>query len=80
MHNKKFDMDVSIPTTRSADKYGLSDFPLNGSKFFSITPHMSKYFRYNLSSMAKKLNPEAKFITRTVVEGGKKGYRIWRIE
>ena len=80
MCEKKFDMDVPIPAIRSADKYGLGDFPLNGSKFFPATPYTSKYFRYNLSSMAKTANPGAKFITRSVVEGGKSGIRIWRTE
>ena len=79
MSKKKFDMDVPIPTMQAADKYGLADFPLNGSKFFAITPDMPKYFQYNITSQAKRRNPEAKFTTRSVVEGGKNGIRIWRV-
>lgn len=80
MSNNKFDMYVPIPRACGRDKYGIADFPLNGSKFFEITPDMPEYFRYNIITQARKKNPGCKFTVRTVVEGGKEGYRVWRVE
>ena len=79
MSNNKFDTDVPIPRTKGPDKYGLADFPINGSKFFEVSPDMPKHFRYNIITQAQKKNPGCKFTVRTVVESGKKGYRVWRV-
>lgn len=79
MSKNKFDMDVPIPHTKGLDKYGLADFPLHGSKFFEVSPDMPDYFRYNIITQARKKNPGCKFTARTVVERGKKGYRVWRV-
>ena len=80
MSKNKFDMDVPIPRTKGPDKYGLADFPINGSKFFEVSPDMPKYFRHNISTQLRKKNPGCKFTVRAVVEGGKEGYRVWRVE
>ena len=80
MKKNKFDMGVPIPYRKGKDKYGLYEFPLNGSKFIPLTEGDTTYLRNNIRVQASKKNPGAKFIVRTVVAGGKKGYRIWRIE
>ena len=80
MCKSKFDMNVPIPAQRGADKYRLEGFPLNGSRFIPLTADLPKYFYQNIHSLLKKKNPGAKFITRSVVEEGKSGIRIWRTE
>ena len=80
MKKPKFDMDVPIPHAKGKDKYGLSDFPLNASKFIPVSKDTVRYLRNNIREQATKKNPGAKFTVRFAVENGKKGYRIWRIE
>lgn len=80
MKKRKFDMNVPIPPGNHRDKYGLSNFPAGGSKFIAIEADTVKYLRNNIRAQAAQKNPGAKFTVRFVVEGGKKGYRIWRTE
>ena len=80
MKKSRFDMNVPIPRGIGRDKYGLADFPPNASLFIPITDDTVKYLRNNIRVQAEKKNPGCKFTVRSVVEGGKEGYRIWRVE
>lgn len=80
MKKCKFDMNVPIPHGNHRDKYGISNFPVGGSKFIAIEAATVKYLRNTIRAQAKQKNPGAKFTIRAVTEGGKNGYRIWRTE
>jgi hypothetical protein len=81
----EFDIGIPIPKShlhikKNKDTYGLKGFPDNASKFFKAkTLAHLKSLQGCLLTDAKRLNENAKFATRSVVENGESGIRIWRI-
>lgn len=73
----EFQYDVPLPQAvhgKDGDKYGVKNFPMNASKFYPNLKRASP-----IHTCATRMNPNCKFVTRSVIENGVKGYRIWRI-
>ena len=70
-------MIIDIPKRIGADKYGLRDMKVGDSKFFPMcwdeVPRMQRKLRSAAESRSIKL------VTRSVIEDGDEGVRLWRI-
>lgn len=79
MHEIKIDNNVAIPDTRRGrTKYPFGTMAVNES-FFSPDENARSaalQFARNANSNGRAM----KFVTRSVEEGGEKGFRIWRVE
>lgn len=68
---------VDIPKRIGKDKYGLRELKVGDSKFFPMcwdeVPRMQRKLRSAAMSRSIKL------VTRSVIEDGDEGVRLWRI-
>ena len=68
---------VDIPKRIGKDKYGLRELKVGDSKFFPMcwdeVPRMQRRLRSAAKSRSIKL------VTRSVIEDGDEGVRLWRI-
>ena len=68
---------VDIPKRIGKDKYGLRELKVGDSKFFPMcwdeVPRMQRKLRSAAMSRSIKL------VTRSVIEDGDEGMRLWRI-
>ena len=68
---------VDIPKRIGKDKYGLRELKVGDSKFFPMcwdeVPRMQRKLRSAAKSRSIKL------VTRSVIEDGDEGVRLWRI-
>ena len=68
---------VDIPKRIGKDKYGLRELNVGDSKFFPMcwdeVPRMQRKLRAAAKSRSIKL------VTRSVIEDGDEGMRLWRI-
>lgn len=69
---------VDIPKRIGKDKYGLRELKVGDSKFFPMcwdeVPRMQRKLRSAAMSRSIKL------VTRSVIEDGDEGVRLWRTE
>lgn len=69
---------VDIPKRIGKDKYGLRELKVGDSKFFPMcwdeVPRMQRKLRSAAKSRSIKL------VTRSVIEDGDEGVRLWRTE
>lgn len=79
MNNIAIDTDIAIPATkRGKVKYPFSNMNV-GESFFSEEEN-ARSAALQFARNAKEKGRAMKFVTRTVEEGGVKGFRIWRTE
>ena len=68
---------VDIPKRIGKDKYGLRELKVGDSKFFPMcwdeVPRMQRKLRSAAESRSIKV------VTRSVIEDGDEGVRLWRI-
>ena len=68
---------VDIPKRIGKDKYGLRELKVGDSKFFPMcwdeVPRMQRKLRSAATTRSIKL------VTRSVIEDGDEGVRLWRI-
>lgn len=69
---------VDIPKRIGKDKYGLRELKVGDSKFFPMCWDEVPRMQRRLLSAAKSRS--IKLVTRSVIEDGDEGVRIWRTE
>ena len=68
---------VDIPKRIGKDKYGLRELKVGDSKFFPMCWDEVPRLQRRLLSAAKSRS--IKLVTRSVIEDGDEGVRLWRI-
>lgn len=68
---------VDIPKRIGKDKYGLRELKVGDSKFFPMCWDEVPRMQRRLLSAAKSRS--IKLVTRSVIEDGDEGMRLWRI-
>ena len=68
---------VDIPKRIGKDKYGLRELKVGDSKFFPMCWDEVPRMQRRLLSAAKSRS--IKLVTRSVIEDGDEGVRLWRI-
>ena len=69
---------VDIPKRIGKDKYGLRELKVGDSKFFPMCWDEVPRMQRKLRSAAKSRS--IKVVTRSVIEDGDEGVRLWRTE
>lgn len=70
-------MAIDIPKRRGTDKYGLRTMKVGDTQFFKMAWSEVPQAQRRIGSSAR--GRDLKIVTRSVIEDGDEGLRIWRI-